>query len=51
MTTKNKFILILIIIAVLDTVIPIPFMAIMLIYVVLEKPVWFKQYVDEIYNS
>ncbi|MCB0284645.1 MAG: hypothetical protein KDF60_18830 [Calditrichaeota bacterium] len=51
MTTKNKFILALIIIAVFDAIIPIPFMAIMLIYVVLEKPVWFKQYVDDIYNS
>ena len=39
------------VLALLDMIIPIPFTALLLIYVILEKPPWFGNLVDEIYNS
>ena len=51
MTTKTKLLIYLSILALLDMVIPIPFTALMLIYVILEKPGWFKNFVTDIYNS
>jgi hypothetical protein len=48
---KNRLILYLVIIAIFDAVIPVPFMALMLIYVILETPSWFKKIVDDIYNN
>ena len=51
MKTKTKIILYLSIIALVDTIIPIPFTALMLIYVIIEKPAWFRNLVTEIYNS
>jgi len=47
---KNKILIYLIIIAIVDTIIPIPIMALTLIYVVLEKPAWFKKMVSEVYS-
>lgn len=41
----------LLILSLLDMIIPIPFTALMLIYVLLEKPPWFIGLVTEIYNS
>ena len=38
------------ILALLDMIIPIPFTALVLIYVVLEKPAWFENLVTEIYS-
>jgi hypothetical protein len=49
MKIATKIIIYLCILAVLDAVIPIPFTTIMLIYVVVEKPEWFRNLVDEIY--
>jgi hypothetical protein len=51
MKTKTKVLLYLSILALVDMIIPIPFTALMLIYVIIEKPVWFKNLVTEIYNS
>ena len=51
MKTKTKLILYLSILALVDTIIPIPFTALMLIYVIFEKPAWFRNLVTEIYNS
>jgi uncharacterized protein (DUF697 family) len=51
MKTKTKIILYLSILALLDTIIPIPFTALMLIYVIFEKPAWFRKLVTEIYNA
>jgi hypothetical protein len=51
MKTKTKVLLYLSIRALVDMIIPIPFTALMLIYVIIEKPVWFKNLVTEIYNS
>jgi hypothetical protein len=37
--------------AILDAVIPIPITAMVLIMVLLQKPTWFKDWVDEIYRK
>lgn len=50
MKSSTKILVFLIILAVLDAVIPIPFTALMLIYVVLERPAWFINVVIEIYK-
>ena len=50
MNTKTKTMLYLSILALLDMIIPIPFTALVLIYVVLEKPAWFENLVTEIYS-
>jgi hypothetical protein len=51
MTLKTTLLIFLIIFAVFDMVIPIPFTAILLIYVLLEKPPWFRNWVDSIYKT
>ena len=51
MKLQTKILLYLIIFAIFDMVIPIPFTALLLIYVLLEKPVWFKNLVSEIYGN
>lgn len=48
---KTQILIYLIILAILDMVIPIPFTAILLIYVLLKKPGWFQKMVNGIYNS
>jgi len=50
MNTKTKTMVYLSILALLDMIIPIPFTALVLIYVVLEKPAWFESLVTEIYS-
>ena len=50
MKTHTKIMIFLIILAILDMVIPIPFTTILLIYVLLERPLWFKKLVAEVYN-
>jgi len=51
MKTPTRMILYLILLALIDTFLPIPITAIILIYVILEKPPWFKELVTEIYAS
>jgi len=51
MKTKTKIILYLSILSLVDMIVPIPFTALILIYVILEKPTWFRKLVTEIYNS
>lgn len=51
MKTNTKIIIYLSILALFDMIIPIPFTALMLIYVILEKPAWFRNLVTDIYNS
>ena len=51
MKSKGLVLTFLIVFALFDTVIPIPFTAILLIYVILDKPKWFKDVVSNIYNS
>jgi hypothetical protein len=51
MKSQTKILLYLIIFAIFDMVIPIPFAALLLIYILLEKPAWFKNLVSEIYGN
>jgi len=51
MKTKTTVMIYLSILALLDMIIPIPFAALILIYVTLEKPAWFRDFVTDIYNS
>ena len=50
MNLKIKILSVLIILAIVDAVIPIPFTTILLIYVLMEKPPWFKKLTIDIYN-
>jgi hypothetical protein len=51
MKLKTSLIIGLVILAVLDMVIPIPFTALLLLYVVLEKPPWFQTWASELYKK
>jgi hypothetical protein len=50
MSLKTKIFIFLVILALVDIVIPIPFTAIFLLYVLIEKPGWFKQMVEDVYG-
>jgi hypothetical protein len=50
MKTKTKIMVYLSVLAILDMLIPIPFTALILIYVVLERPAWFEKIFTEIYS-
>ncbi|CAB1057019.1 hypothetical protein D1BOALGB6SA_1758 [Olavius sp. associated proteobacterium Delta 1] len=51
MKTNRNVLIYLILFAIIDTVIPVPITAIILIYVLLEKPDWFKKLVGQIYQT
>jgi hypothetical protein len=51
MKTNSKLLIYLILFAIIDTVIPVPITAIILIYVLLEKPDWFEKLVTQIYHN
>jgi len=51
MKSKTKILTFLIILAILDMVIPIPFTTLLLIYILFEKPPWFKKMVTEVYGA
>ena len=51
MKTRSQVLAYLILFAVLDLVVPFPITAVILIYALVEKPPWFKELVDEIYQS
>jgi hypothetical protein len=51
MKIKTKTLIFLIILCIIDMVIPIPILGVILIYVVFQKPPWFRDVVDEIYNG
>jgi hypothetical protein len=50
MNIRNKTILILILLGLVDVVIPIPIIGLILIYVVIQKPSWFQDLVKDIYR-
>ena len=50
MTIKTKCLITLILLATVDTVIPLPIIGVLLIYVLLQRPSWFKNVVAEIYG-
>ena len=47
----TKLTLSLTLLAILDMIIPVPFTALLLLYVLLEKPPWFSQLVDNVYHK
>lgn len=51
MKSETMILIYLIVFALFDTVIPIPFTAILLIYVLTAKPKWFKDLVRDIYKG
>ena len=51
MSIKTKSLVYLILLAIVDTVIPFPILGVILIYVVLQRPPWFRNVVTEIYNE
>jgi hypothetical protein len=51
MSPKRKILIYLILFAIVDTVIPVPITAMILIYVLLEKPDWFVKLVNQIYDN
>jgi hypothetical protein len=51
MTIKTKCIMTLILLAMVDTVIPFPIIGVILIYVLLQRPPWFKNVVADIYRD
>ena len=50
MTLKTRILIYLIGLSILDTVIPLPIVGLILVFVVLEKPPWFQRFVDGIYG-
>ena len=51
MKTSTKILVYLVFIALADGIIPVPIAALLLIYVLYQKPLWFKEIVLEIYRS
>ena len=51
MNTKNRILAWLVFLGLVDAVIPLfPVLALVLVYVLLEKPRWFIEWVQEIYH-
>lgn len=50
MSTRTQILIYLFLLALVDTVVPIPISAMVLIMVLFQKPAWFKDWVDEIYR-
>jgi hypothetical protein len=51
MKTGTKILIALIILGIVDMVVPVPILGITLIYVVLQKPLWFRVVMEEIYRN
>jgi hypothetical protein len=51
MKTRTKILIALIIFGIVDMLVPVPILGIVLIYVVLQKPLWFRVVVDGIYRN
>lgn len=51
MTVKTISLITLTLLALVDVVIPIPVIGLVLIYAILQKPVWFMGIVQEVYRS
>ena len=50
MSTRTQILIYLALFAIIDSVIPIPVTAMILIMVLFQKPAWFKDWVEEIYR-
>ncbi len=51
MNVKTKSLVGLILLATVDTVIPFPILGVILIYIVFQRPPWFRDVVLEIYGE
>jgi hypothetical protein len=51
MKQKTKILTFLLVLAFIDLFIPVPLTALLLIYILSEKPPWFRRLVCEIYDS
>ena len=51
MKTNTKILIYLAVLALIDIIIPVPITALVLVYVVLEKPAWFSDLVAGIYEN
>ncbi len=51
MVITTKYLLGLILLGIVDALIPVPIIAAILIYVILQRPVWFRNIVREIYHD
>ena len=51
MSVKTQIITSLIALGLIDVVLPIPIVALILIYVVVQRPVWFTDMVRDIYDA
>ena len=51
MTIKTKCLIALVLLAMADLVIPLPIIGVLLIYVLLQRPPWFKNVVVEVYGA
>jgi hypothetical protein len=51
MGTKTKFLIAVAALSLVDIVIPVPILGIVLIYVLLQKPAWFRDAVWKIYDN
>ncbi|MBN2061341.1 MAG: hypothetical protein JW882_13090 [Deltaproteobacteria bacterium] len=51
MKNNTKILIFLIVLALVDMIIPVPFTTILLIYVLLNKPLWFKNMVEDVYET
>ena len=49
MITKTKALIALGILAVVDTVIPIPFTALIVIYAIIQRPPWVTAFIHDVY--
>jgi TRAP-type C4-dicarboxylate transport system permease small subunit len=50
MKTTNKILIVLVAMALVDILIPVPIAVFLLIYVLYQKPAWFKELADEVYS-
>jgi len=48
---QSKLVLKLAVLCLVDLVIPVPILGLILVYVVLEKPAWFRDLVQEVYGA
>jgi len=51
MTIKTKTLLALILLSMVDTVIPLPIIGVILIYVLLQRPPWVRNVIGELYGE
>jgi hypothetical protein len=50
MAIATKMLISLIVLGLIDVLIPIPIIGIILIYVILQRPAWFRRIVETIYH-